>query len=235
MSHIHGTEGTTTSVTIGAIGQSLLRGAHPSRRPRPTQAGHSNVTDVGDDLLDEFVAATAAACRRDFELLEGAGVPHDFLWLGPMRFGVSAIERHRGGLYTPVDGGGEAAYYILPAMLLVEDGEEVKKVVGDLIAVTLSRPGGWWLRRGTVPILNPSAITRAEIMREPLMAFSTPIEWLRGGGQGICILDWGCNLRLHLGGVRRITADTAALKAAIELRLVPQHRPALRVIQGGKP
>jgi hypothetical protein len=64
------------------------------------------------DLAGEFAAATVAAQRADFDHLEGQGVPHDYLWLGPMRFGITNIATI-GNSYEPMPDGKRA--FVVPA------------------------------------------------------------------------------------------------------------------------
>jgi hypothetical protein len=206
-----------------AIGQSLFSAADPILATPPPQA------TTRDNLWDEFIAATAAVSKRDFQLLvEDAGVPSNFLWGGAMRFGVAVIAPCDGGFYEIAEGSeGAFSAFILPALPLDDDGDDD---LGDLIAFNLSEPDRWWVRRGTVPILNPVAILRAEIMRERLLVVSSPLAWLRGAGSGAVILDWQANLRLHLGGLSRgVAADSEKLARAIERRLAEPRRPTIYV------
>ncbi|HVB15164.1 MAG TPA: hypothetical protein VNF04_01395, partial [Stellaceae bacterium] len=88
------------------------------------------------DLWGEFTAATKAAERRHFDWLERQGVPHDFLWHGPMRFGVAEIVPSNDGTYQSIHGGQRAI--IMPATPLLapwewDDGDDIEDV-GDLIA-----------------------------------------------------------------------------------------------------
>jgi hypothetical protein len=78
----------------------------------------------------------------------------------------------------------------------------------------------WRRRAGLVPIMNPIAIDRAEIYREPLTLHASPLDWMRAGGAGCVIVDPTANLRLYLGGVERINLDDLRFGAAIERRLI---------------
>lgn len=176
-------------------------------------------------LFAEFVDMVANVRQRDFDILEAAGVPGAFLWHGPSRFGVAIVAPDAGGTYQLSEGGGELAI-VVPARPLAFDDHDV----GDLVAFYLSRPSRWWTRLGAVPLLSPDAILRAEVTRTPLRVFSTPLDWLRAGGDGIVILDWQVNLRFHLGGVGRVNADTRRLGDAIDRRLrEPTPRPEIYV------
>jgi len=183
------------------------------------------------DLFDEFVSAVTLASRRDFDALITEGVPARFLWHGASRFGVSPIAPEGDSTYQPIDSGELA--YIIPAMPLAAPWERgfPSDDPGDLIAWRLSHPGHWWRRTGALPILNPDAINRAEIMREPLAVHSSPLAWMQAGGNGCVVLDPRANLQLYFGGVQRIAADTVDLGEAIErcLRERPLPMPQIFV------
>src|SRR5215469_11357030 len=147
-----------------------------------------------DWLFDEFASAAAAAGTREDAVLRSLGVSGDWLWSGPARYGVARISLMPSGLYEPSEEGERAA--ILPAVPLESGNEDV----GDLIAFRPHDPGHWWVRAGNCPILNPDALLRAELLREPLVLHATPLGWLRAGGVGAVILT-RCDLRLHLGNI----------------------------------
>ncbi len=157
------------------------------------------------DLLAEFAEQAATATRRDDAMLDG--VDHGFLWSGPSRYAVSPIETSRDGTYEPAESG-ELAIIVPLAPL---DFWHVDNDPMDLVAFRPSRPEKWWLRLGVGQLLNPDAVLRAEITRQPIEVWSTPLRWLQSGGRGIVIVDWRANLRFHLGGVARIVPDSAAL------------------------
>jgi hypothetical protein len=171
------------------------------RRPRPEQA-------PADELLNEFTAATAAAEREDFDYLITEGVPRNWLWCGPMRFGIAPITTS-GATYEPIVAGKRA--FLLPAAPLDDDEDIV-----DLVAWHPDEPCQWWSRLGVAPILNPAAIDRAEIFREPLSLHSSPMAWLQAGGEGAVVLDASADLRLHLGGIGTIICDDLTLARQID-------------------
>lgn len=181
------------------------------------------------DLFEEFAAAVAMATRRDFDLLTASGASRRFLTHGACRYGVSAIVPERDGGYQPTESGELA--YIIPAIPLAApwDRDFPSEDVGDLIAWRMSCPSRWWWRSGTVAILNPRAIDRAEIMRESLAVYSSPLAWMQAGGAGCVVLDPRADLRLHFGGVSHVSADTVELGVAIERRLRTPRPPLPRI------
>jgi hypothetical protein len=180
-------------------------------------------------LANEFTTATATASREDFDGLVAQGVPSEFLWLGPMRFGVAEITTSN-DTHQPIVGGKRAI--IVPAIARDDVDEIVLGNVdpGDLIAFLPTDPSRWWCRTGACPFLNPIAIDRAEIYREPLALHSSPLAWLRAAGEGAVVIDQHVDLRLHLGGVREIVCDDLALARQIDKKLKARVRlPRIRV------
>jgi hypothetical protein len=132
---------------------------------------------------------------------------------GPARFGLAVIEPTSTGTFEFGESGELAV--IVPIVPLPAPDDDLV----DLVAWRPSDARKWWLRRGVGSLLNPGAVLHAEITREPLPVYSTPLQWLRAAGQGIVILDWSANLQLYLGGVERIVPDSRALGEAIDRRL----------------
>ncbi len=59
-------------------------------------------------------------------------------------------------------------------------------------------PTRWWLRRRMAVILGMEAVETADYMREPLLLFDTPLDWLRAGKRGAVILSWDAHLPFYL-------------------------------------
>jgi hypothetical protein len=184
------------------------------------------------DLWQEFTAATAATEPRHFDWLKRQGVDHRFLFHAPMRFGVTEIAPSNDGTYQPIDDGQRAI--IMPAVPLLapwewEDGDDIEDL-GDLIAWRPEEPGRWWWRTGLLPIMNHGAILGAEIYREPLKVWSSPLAWMQASGEGCVILDPQANLRFWLGAVGEILADSPELGREIDRRLREPSGPLPRVM-----
>jgi hypothetical protein len=168
---------------------------------------------VRTDLSAEFAEAATRAQRAHFDQLIAQGVPHSFLWRGPMRFGVAEIVV-TGELYEP--GPGPSAL-VIPACPLADLGDDDEDGdLGDLIAWLPSKPGRWWRRVGGLPILGLSHIERAGFFREALSVWSTPLRWLRASGEGVVILSGDANLRFWLGSVPKVIVDRIELGEKIE-------------------
>ena len=44
-------------------------------------------------------------------------------------------------------------------------------------------------------------------LESPLYLFSTPLEWLRAGGMGSCVINWEAGAATQLGIVNEIRCD----------------------------
>lgn len=84
-------------------------------------------------------------------------------------------------------------------ILAVRDRGEIV----DLAACSSSNENEWALRLGQADFLGVDALYDAQVAADPqaaaggrvrsareLRLFATPMAWLRGGGDGICVLDW---------------------------------------------
>lgn len=99
----------------------------------------------------------------------------------------------------------------------------------DMVAFFADNPSRWW-RNSTAPILNPDAIDRAIHFQEPLAVWSSPLSWLRAGGDGVVILTDDLDVGFHLRGVPTVNAETVELAQTIDRRLrVVVSLPRIRV------
>jgi hypothetical protein len=172
-----------------------------------------------DALLAEFTAATVAAKRQAFDYLVAQGVPPNWLWGGPMRFGVVEIITDR-RTYQPMRGGRRAL--VVPAIPLrvgfFDDD------IGDLIAWLPDNPGRWWHRAGVANFLNFEAVERADFFEEPLSLWATPLSWLQAGGEGAVVLDERAHLPLWFGGITKIDCESLELARQIKRRITAQEQ-----------
>lgn len=61
----------------------------------------------------------------------------------------------------------------------------------DLVALSTSCEDEWAVRLDVADILGEDLLLDAVLAeRRELRLFGTPMAWLRGGGAGICVLDW---------------------------------------------
>jgi hypothetical protein len=193
------------------------------------------------DLLAELRTASRAVRQPHLDRLKGLGVSvawaaqqsHDS---GLPPFGVTAAEDAGDGLYQPSEG---ALHMVLP---VVDDGALV-----DLVAFRSNDPGNWLLRTGhgwamgmeqgmsrwlwSAPA-DPSARPPRYQLGQPPTLFSDPLDWLRGGGEGICVLDWGAPEVRYLDVLPELVCSTPAVRALLIQALSrPARLPKLSILE----
>lgn len=89
--------------------------------------------------------------------------------------------------------------------------------LADLVAYSPRNPGEWYWRRGEHGlVLGDEVLERAELFHEPVRLYWTPWDWLRAGGDGVCLLDRHPNALERLRHVGGIIVDNVALGREIE-------------------
>lgn len=177
------------------------------------------------DLTIEFNNAILAIEQRHRDRLIVAGVPECVAK-------PSEGRHHWGVMKVRADGD----HHFIPD---AEDGREAfvsfafhAGNIVDLVAWHPAVPGNWRWRIGDTPILNVDAMERRWPGDGPLMVFSTPLDCLRGGGDGVVILDWNAT-----GDIRRLAMeDTICGPQAIIHRLdailrTPVRMPRYRLME----
>ena len=150
-------------------------------------------------------------------------LPPDF-WIGCGVPGIAPIKPLRNGRFefTEANQGAPAmiipAYDTIPGMLDANPERHVEHLV-DLVAVDVDRPDRFWRRRGDAVVLGAAYLEIAGQELAPVPVFSTPLSWLRSGGTGVCILDWGWIRELLLG--HELIAEDIELGTRLEAALVP--------------
>lgn len=112
--------------------------------------------------------------------------------------------------------------------------------VVDIVAVSATDVNGWALYRKVADFLGEDLLTRAVIEEwRQLRLFATPLDWLRGGGAGVCVLDWSPSALSALRGLRETTTiicdagDGSRLRALLAfggLPRVAETNPMRRVL-----
>ncbi len=83
----------------------------------------------------------------------------------------------------------------------------------DTCAYHLSNPGEWRLQfDNETPILGAAELARAAFFHTSITLHPTPEAWLRAGGQGVVILNWGCALRDLFDGIGEVRCAHPLLK-----------------------
>ena len=141
-------------------------------------------------------------------------------------FGFDCIKKVEGKHFIPFEDGEPA--WIIPSISGRGPhfpGDQHCLIV-DLIATKTHTPHTWQTRFGAAPLLGidwPDWCKQSIGISEQLFAYSTPLDWLRSGGQGVCVLDWDADLSLCLGGVEQIVCDN--MKLAQQLACVFNDQP----------
>ena len=151
------------------------------------------------DLDGEFADAVCSITPERLAWLRTANIPDEVIFAEPPLVGFAQIELYRGGLYEPRDEGLDAV--IVPVHA---DG------LADLVAFRPSLPGRWWRRLGAVPVLGEENMRRFQV--DPLRVCATPLDWLRGGGRGVVIIDWLPDPADLLLGAGALTTDPRTLQ-----------------------
>lgn len=191
------------------------------------------------NLASEMNAAGLSVRQVHLDRLRALGVSNATIATMGERgwpFGVTNAEPVGGGYYQPGEG---APHIILP---VVEDG-----VLVDLVAFRSTAPNDWLLRVGNGSCLgleeglsrwtwyapaDPDAKPPKYQVGQPTHLFSTPLDWLAGGGEGLCVLDWEAPDLRQLDVLPAITVsdrETGALLTQALRR--PERIPRIDVIE----
>lgn len=128
-------------------------------------------------------------------------------------FGVVRAREDVDGLFSPGDGD---PHLLLPVF---EDGELV-----DLVAFQSDDPTCWLLRNGTGWALGLEWGLGRHCWGDPVTIALTPLEWLRGGAEGLCILDWDAPEIHYLADIPRLVCATAELASCLRTALTKPVR-----------
>ena len=156
------------------------------------------------DLADEFSSAVCSLTPRRIDWLRGGGIPDAAIFHEPLMVGVGFIEIYGGGLFEPRDDG--------PVAVLVPCGthDGINWDLEDIVAFKLEAADRWWRRLGAVPLLGEENLRRFRL--DPLQICAGPLDWLRSGGRGACVLDWRHDPVDLFLGAGEITADLKTLQ-----------------------
>jgi hypothetical protein len=190
------------------------------------------------DLEAEMTAAGKAVRQPHLDRLRVFGVSNATIAEAGMShwpFGVAAAEPLGNGLYQPGEG---QLHIVLP---VVEDWTLI-----DLMAFRPSVPGDWLLRTGNGFALgleeglgvwtaylpaDPAAVPPRYQVGSPLHLFSDPLDWVRGGRQGVCVVDWGSPDIRRLAGLPVVTvSDHATGKLLRQALTRPVQFPKIEIM-----
>lgn len=170
------------------------------------------------DLEAEMASAAARVRQEHMDRLISLGVPGSAIArLGAIQpvFGISAALPERSHIYQPGDG---PPHVVMPVM-------DVGSMI-DLIAWRTTQPARWLWRKGLGWALGTDwLLPRWD--DGPVRLFATPLEWLAGAGQGICILDWNAPEIREMAMLEAIEADELIGRRLLAVLSKPVRLPRM--------
>ena len=164
------------------------------------------------DLDREFALTTDGVTPLLVQRFQQMGIPNKVIFGARHYVGTARITTTSDGLFEFHDDG-ELALIVPEGVPEVPAWEWIE----DLIAFKPDNPGLWWRRRGAVDLLGASNMTPWRL--SPLTIHETPLSWLQGGANGICIVDWGFDPNARLVGAGHLEIETPALRRRLEDRI----------------
>jgi hypothetical protein len=166
------------------------------------------------DLEAEMSAAGRAVRQPHLDRLRALGVSNATMAAAGEAhwpFGVAHAEPAGDGLFQPGVG---ALHVLLPVL---EDGALVDVVAfrpasphdwllrtGNAFALGLQRGLGWWTWHSPA---DPDAVPPRHQVGRPVHLYSHPLDWLRGGCDGLAILDWDSPDIIQLNVLEQVTVS----------------------------
>ncbi|MGE4324254.1 MAG: hypothetical protein AB7E60_14660 [Sphingobium sp.] len=170
------------------------------------------------DLNGEMLTAAGRVRQPHIDRLLALGVPGVVIaTLGghQIPFGVGTVERMERGLYQPGDG---PLHVLSP---VCEAGEII-----DIIAWRSDAPGNWAWRTGLGWALGTDMLL-PRWDDDPVQLHATPLDWLRAGGTGMCILDWEAPELGDLHALEAIEADEWTAQRLTRALSKPRRIPTI--------
>lgn len=179
------------------------------------------------DLLNELRAASAMVRQCHLDRLRGLGVSIGWMAdIDPGPFGAQHCEDMGGGLYQP-NPGAAPLHFVFP---VIQDGDLV-----DLVAFRTTDPGTWKLRTGHGWALGLARGVGHWLWSERVHLFDTPLDWLRGRGDGICVLDWNAPEVVDLDVLPEVVCSSPAVARVFERALTrPTRLPKISFMEAAR-
>ncbi|MCA1653678.1 MAG: hypothetical protein ABR588_05965 [Sphingomicrobium sp.] len=168
---------------------------------------------ISRELRELSLAAHPLLLRR----LQALGVPWSTIaHMGDRHFfgGTSRAIAIDDGLYAPSCDG--APHLILPVF---EDGELV-----DLVAFTSEQPLAWLLRIGVGWSLGLLDGFERHSWEPEVRLWASPLDWLRAGCDGLCVLDWSAPEVINLASLPSIRCQDHNLADRLKEALSRPYR-----------
>lgn len=174
------------------------------------------------DLAAELAASAQGLRVTHLRALERMGVIRSTLagFNRDYQFGVGCVVESSPGLFSFDPDA--APHLLLPVW---DHGELI-----DLVAFRSGNPTGWLLRTGLGWALGVESGLERHTWGDVVPLAVSPLEWLQGGCQGLCILDWAAPEVHYLVGVRHLVCSNEHQAAMLRRALAkPVCFPAISV------
>lgn len=173
-------------------------------------------------ISSEFSNACRAVRQRHLDHVKSLGISTQTitghaLRFRAMGFGVTSGTFGGDGLYVPGDG---PAMIVLPIM---EGGDLV-----DLVAWRTTHPCRWGLRTGVGWALGADNLCAFGQWSDSVTLHDSPLEWLRAGCEGGCVVDWNAPEVEKLAGWAKI--ETSRRVASVLRPRLARPRPIPEII-----
>ena len=176
------------------------------------------------ELSREIEGACSRVKQAHLDRIRALGVTSTTIaTLGAVQapFGVMDCEGIGGGIYQP---GGDCPHIIQP---VYHDG-----VIIDIVAWRTTEPQNWLWRTGAAWALNTDAIASNSWQDKPLAIDATPLDWLRNGATGLCILNWDAPELRQLLRIKSITAEPHIARQLRGALMKPAYFPNIQIAEG---
>lgn len=174
------------------------------------------------DLNKELASAGQSSTLLHFNHLLALGVPRATLAaqrLDSWGWGIVHAKDVGDGLYRPGEGP-------LHAVLPVWDGGGLI----DLVAFRSGTPAAWLLRTGLGLSLGLERGWERHHWHDEIELSLTPLDWLRNGADGLCIVDWDAPDIAMLSSLPGIACPSPAMATRLRQVLTrPQPLPPITV------
>lgn len=153
-----------------------------------------------DDLYVELRDAAMSVSAADLTYLRRLGAINDGvieMGLRHHQLGLMRVAEAGDGLFYPSPDG--ARRLVVP----VYEGSELL----DLVAFSTTSPDHWLLRTGFGLALGLFEGWEPHRWADSVHLYRTPLDWLRAGGDGLCVVDWSAPEIYMLNDLRQITVN----------------------------
>ena len=175
---------------------------------------------VGERLAGEFNQAFLRGIT-DIETLSGwmltKGIPAHLAMPTELRFAVMRV--HPGEGYFEPDTGTRRTGAAGRRMAIIPEGVKslssrfgdldiaVWHHLDDMVAFDPVDPDRWWRRVGGIDVLGQDALRTARDEGTTLRLFRNPLTWLKGGAEGVCLVDRAINPAIVFRGIGKIQCE----------------------------